>query len=146
MRSPVRWQTRQVVPDEVPFEQLDFLYTPSEDVAADVTFFVEVVGGRLVFAIEGMGTRVAMIELAAGPPRLLLADHVEGERPILVYRVADLGKTEDDLKARGWEPERRLEIPHGPCQSFRAPGGHRIALYQLTRPEVASHFEGRHDF
>jgi hypothetical protein len=134
------------MPEGVPFEQLDFLYTPSEDVAADARFFVEVAGGRLVFAIEGMGTRVAMIELAAGPPRLLLADHVEGEKPILVYRVADLGKKEGELKARGWEPERRLEIPHGPCHTFRAPGGHRIALYQLTRPEVASHFEGRHDF
>jgi hypothetical protein len=134
------------MPEGVPFEQLDFLYTPSEDVAADARFFVEVAGGRLVFAIEGMGTRVAMIELAAGPPRLLLADHVEGEKPILVYRVADLGKAEGELKARGWEPERRLEIPHGPCHTFRAPGGHRIALYQLTRPEVASDFEGRHDF
>jgi hypothetical protein len=25
-------------------------------------------------------------------------------------------------------------------------GGHRFALYQLTRPEVAAHFEGRRDF
>jgi hypothetical protein len=134
------------MPDEAPFEQLDFLYTPSEDVAADVAFFVDVVGGRLVFAIEDMGTRVAMIELATGPPRMLLTDHVDGERPILVYRVADLGKTEGQLEARGWEPERSLEIPHGPCRSFRTPGGHRIALYQLTRPGVASHFEGRQDF
>jgi len=39
-----------------------------------------------------------------------------------------------------------LEIPQGPCCSLRTPGGHRIALYQLTRPEVASHFDGRRDF
>src|SRR5204862_3979491 len=106
----------------------------------------DVMGGRLVFAIEDMGTRVAMVELAAGPPRILLTDHVEGERPILVYRVADLERSMNDLRGRGFEPERRLEIPHGPCCSFRSPGGHRIALYQLVRPGVASHFEGRFDF
>ena len=129
-----------------PFEQLDFLYTPSADVAADAKFFTEVVGGRLVFAIDDMGTRVAMIDLTSGPPHVLLTDHVEGDRPILVYRVADLDRSIRGLEARGFEPERRLEIPHGPCCSFRTPGGHRIALYQLVRPGVAEHFEGRRDF
>jgi hypothetical protein len=128
------------------FEQLDFLYAPSSDVAADMAYFTEVLGGRLVFAIEGMGTRVAMIELSAGPPAVLLADHVEGDRPILVYRVADLNAVLGELAEGGWERERTLEIPHGPCCSFRTPGGHRFALYQLTRPEVAAHFEGRRDF
>ena len=52
--------------------------------------FIAVLGGRLVFAIEDGGIRVAMIELPSGPPRILLTDHVEGERPILVYRVAEL--------------------------------------------------------
>ncbi len=128
------------------FERLDFLYTPSVDVAADMRHLVDVLGGRLIFAIEDGGTRVAMIELTAEPPRILLTDHLEGERPILVYRVADLGAVLAELKGRGWTPERSLEIPHGPCSSFRAPGGHRIALYQLTRPEVVGHFEGRRDF
>ena len=68
-----------------PFEQLDFLYMPSRDVAADLAYFTEVLGGRGVFAIEDMGTRVAAVELTDGPPLVLLADHVEGERPILVY-------------------------------------------------------------
>ena len=67
-------------------------------------------------------------------------------RPILVYRVADLGAALVALAARGWERQQSLEIPQGPCCSFRTPGGHRIALYQLTRAEVASHFEGRRDF
>ena len=128
------------------FEQLDFLYTPSRDVEADVKFFTDVVGGRLVFAIEDMGTRVAMIELTEGPPHLILADHVEGDRPIMVFRVQDLDRTASELGARGWKPDRRLEIPHGPVCSFRTPGGHRVALYQLTRPDVGRHFEGRRDF
>jgi hypothetical protein len=133
--------------DQVPpFEGLDFLYTPSRDVAADVADFTAVLGGRLVFAIDDGGIRVAMVELADGPPSILLTDHVEGDRPILVYRVADHGAAVAALKKRGWKPERSLEIPHGPCSSFRSPGGHRIALYQLTRPEVGRHFEGRRDF
>jgi hypothetical protein len=129
-----------------PFEQLDFLYTPSRDVKADAEYFTEVLGGRLVFAVEGMGTRVAAVELAPGAPLLLLADHVEGDRPILVYRVADLPGALEELGRRGWSPEGTFEIPHGPICSFRTPGGHRVALYQLTRPEAARHFDGRRDF
>ncbi len=129
-----------------PLQQLDFLYTPSRDVAADLAYFTEVLGGRVVFAIDSMGTRVAAIELTEGPPMLLLADHVEGERPILVYRVRDLSAALERLDSRGWKREHTFEIPHGPCCSFRSPGGHRIALYQLIRPEAAKHFEGRRDF
>src|SRR5207253_2031281 len=73
-----------------PFEQLDYVYMPSRDVASDVGYFVETVGSRLIFAIEAMGTRVAMLELAPGPPRLLLTDHLAGDWPILVYRVGNL--------------------------------------------------------
>jgi hypothetical protein len=93
-----------------------------------------------------MGTKVAAVELTDGPPLVLLTDHVDGERPILVYRVDDLGRRLEELSARGWEREGTFEIPHGPCSSFRTPGGHRIALYQLVRPEVADHFAGRFDF
>ena len=131
---------------EAPFEQLDFLYTPSADVESEARYFTDVLGGRIVFAIEAMGTRVAMIELTAGPPHVLLADHVEGERPVLVYRVADLRAALAELESRGWERAGTIEIPHGPCCSFRTPGGHRVALYQLVRPQVAASFEGRRDF
>jgi hypothetical protein len=87
-----------------------------------------------------------MIELTPEPPQILLADHLEGERPVLVYRVADLGRALDDLESRGWQRQRSFEIPHGPCCSFKAPGGQRIAVYQRARPEVAEHFAGRRDF
>jgi hypothetical protein len=130
----------------VAFERLDFLYVPSRDVAADLGYFTEVLGGQVVFAIQAMGTRVAAVRLTEQPPLVLLTDHLEGERPILVYRVPDLGAAMADLEARGWQRQHTLEIPHGPCCSFQAPGGHRVALYQLTRPEVAAHFEGRRDF
>jgi len=133
-------------PPDASFQQFEFVCAPGGDVAADLAYFTEVLGGQVVFAIDSMGTQVAAIELIEGPPLLLLADHVEGERPILVYRVGDLGAALDLLESRGWKREHPFEIPHGPCCSFRSPGGHRIALYQLTRPEVAQHFEGRRDF
>jgi hypothetical protein len=128
------------------FEQLDYIYEPSEDVAGDLLYFENVMGGRIVFAVEGMGARVAMVQLTEGPPHLLLTDHLEGDRPILIYRVAELDRALAQLESRGWSREGRLEIPMGPCCSFKVPGGHRIALYQLARPEAARHFEGRRDF
>jgi hypothetical protein len=130
----------------VTFEQLDFLYTPSDDVAADMGYFTDVLGGRLIFAIDAMGIRVAMIEMGVESPRILLAGHLEGERPILVYRVAGLSDAMANLEKRGWTAEGTFEIPQGPCCSFRTPGGHRIAIYELTRPEVVEHFAGRRDF
>jgi hypothetical protein len=126
-------------------EALDFLYTPSRDVAADTAELTRALGGRVIFAIEDGGVRVAMIEFA-GAPRLLLTDHLDGDRPILVYRVANLRAARDALARRGWTPERSLEIPQGPCSSFRSAGGHRIALYEASRPQVLRHFEGRRDF
>ena len=127
-------------------ESLDYLYMPSRDVAEDTRWFVDVLGGRLVFAIEAMSTRVAMIELTGEPPRIILADHLEGDAPILVYRVASLAKAVADLEQRGWKPEHTLEIPQGPVSAFRGPGGHRVAVFELTRPGVEASFGGRRDF
>ena len=128
------------------FDQLDYVYMPSRDVAADVAWFTDVLAGRLVFAIEAMGTRVAMIELTPGPPRLILAGHLEGERSILVYRVDDLERSAAELREHGWDEGHALEIPQGPVRSFSAPGGQRVAIYELTRPGVEQGFEGRRDF
>ncbi|HLW16191.1 MAG TPA: hypothetical protein VKV69_02360 [Actinomycetota bacterium] len=129
-----------------PFEQLDFIYTPSSDVAADMKYFTDVLGGTLLFSVEGMGARAALVKLTEQPPHVLLTDHLDGERAILVYRVTDLDRSLEELEARGWKREETFEIPQGPCCSFTAPGGHRVALYQLARPEVGAHFEGRFDF
>jgi hypothetical protein len=132
--------------DALPFEQLDFLYTPSGDVSADLAYHTDVLGGRVVFAVEGMGARVAAVELAEGSPLVLLTDHVEGDRPILVYRVSSLQESMARLEDRGWKRGATLEIPHGPVCSFVTPGGHRFAIYELARPEAATHFNGRRDF
>jgi predicted enzyme related to lactoylglutathione lyase len=130
----------------LPFERLDFLYMPSRDVAADLDYFMKVLGARVVFAVEGMGARVAMLDLTEESPRVMLADHLGGERPVLVYRVPDLEAALEQLERRGWEREQVFEIPYGPICSFRTPGGHRIAVYERSRPEVHEHFAGRRDF
>ena len=128
------------------FDRLDFIYMPVADVAAEVEHFEGTLGARFVFAIEAFGARVAMVEVADGPPALLFADHLEGERPVLVYRVADLDAAVEELKSRGWQDEPRFGIPHGPCVEFRTPAASRFAIYELTRPEVADRFSGRRDF
>lgn len=130
----------------VSFGQLDFLYMPSRDVAAERDHFVEVLGAREVFAIESHGTRVAMVELGERSPSLLLAGHLSGQRPVLVYRVHSLRGALDELERRGWRREPTFEIPHGPCCSFELSGGHRVAIYEAVRPRATEHFAGRHDF
>jgi hypothetical protein len=129
-----------------PFQAFDFLYMPSRDVERDLTFFTEMIGGVVVFAIEALGARVAQMRLSERSPRLLLADHLEGQAPVLVYRVGDLDSTLAELKRRGLKLEGQFGIPQGPCAAVRSPGGHRLALYELTRPQADEHLAGRHDF
>ena len=126
-------------------ERLDFLYTPSDDVAADLGYFIDVLGATFGFAIEDGGVRVAMVELG-GPPAILLTDHLEGDRPIHLYAVEDLAGARRDLEDRGWREERAVELPPGPAITFRTPGGLRLAIYQPVRPFVVESFRGRRDF
>jgi hypothetical protein len=125
--------------------RLDYLYTPSDDVAADAHYLVEVLGGRLEFAIDDGGTRVAMVTLGDAPA-ILLTDHLEGDRTVHVYAVDNLAGTTADLASRGWREDRSIELPPGPAVTFRTPGGVRLALYEASRPFVIDSFRGRHDF
>src|SRR4051794_34712293 len=103
--------------DELPFESLDFVYAPSNDAAADVEQLAAA-GAEVVFAIERFGTRVAMVRLAGEGPGLALAEHLEGERPILVYRVPDLAAAAAALTERGFEVSEEFGIPHGPIREL----------------------------
>ena len=132
--------------DELPFASLDFLYVPSRDVERDAGDLVNVLGGRQVFAVRDGHTNVAMIAMTAEPPHILLTDHLEGDRPILIYRVENMTATVHRLEAAGWERSQEFEIPHGPCVSFRTPNGHRLAIYQPLRPDATGFFAGRQDF
>ena len=82
--------------------RLDYLYTQSDDVVADLRYLVDVLGGEQVFAIEDGGIRVAMVSFGERPA-ILLTDHLEGDRPIHVYAVDDLAAAKARPRAsRGW--------------------------------------------
>src|ERR671919_721193 len=95
---------------------LEFVYVPTPDVDTTTRHYVE-----------------------------LLAGHLEGATPVLVYRVDDYAATLAGLRAAAVADLVELEIPHGPCAAFRAHGGQRFAVYELTRPEAYTHFTGRFD-
>jgi hypothetical protein len=128
------------------FESLDFVYLPSRGVEAELRQYSEKLGAEVVFAIEAFGTRVAMVRLSEDAPRLLLAEHLEGDQPVLVFRVGDLEKTVTELEAKGVEIAARFGIPHGPGVELVTPGPQRIALYELTRPGADERLSGRRDF
>lgn len=125
-------------------ESLDFVYTPVDDVDAAAARWVDELGAELVWRIRAFGAVVAALRLDPGGPLVLLADHLGGDVPILVYRVADFTAAVARLRAAGVELEE-LEIPHGPCASFRVGGGQRLAVYELVRPEAVHRFDGRID-
>jgi hypothetical protein len=128
------------------FDRLDFIYLPSRDVAADVEHFTHRLGAELVFAIEAFGTRVAMVRLAPNPPPLLFAGHLEGDQPVLVFRVDDLDETVSHLRDRQVHLGVEFEIPHGRGAEVTNPGPQRLALYERTRPEADERLAGRRDF
>ena len=129
----------------VVLESLDFVYVPTEDVDASAHRYVAELGATLVWKLRAMGTVVACLRVSETGPAMLLSGHLEGTKPILIYRVADYADALARLRAAGVSDLRELEIPHGPCASFRAPGGQRLAVYQLTRPNADQHFAGRID-
>lgn len=128
------------------FDRLDFIYMPSRDAAADLEHHAERLGAEPVFAIERFGTRVAMLRLSPEGPALLLAEHLEGDRPILIFRVADLEAAIAELQSRGTVLGARFEMPYGQGIEVLSPGPQRLAVYELTRPERGESIAGRRDF
>jgi hypothetical protein len=118
---------------------------PSRDPASEIRHFSDAIGAEIVFTIEAFGARVGMVKIADSPA-LLFADHLGGERPIFVYRVADLDAAIAELRGNGCDVGDQFGIPPGPCAEMTTPGGHRVAIYELTRPEVPERLAGRRDF
>jgi hypothetical protein len=124
---------------------LDFVYCPSSDAAADLAHWTERLGAEPVFAIERFGTRVACVETGEGPA-VLFAEHLHGDRPVLLYRVDDLAAAAADLRARGVEVGEQFEFPFGDGAELVNPGPQRTAIYARTRPERGASLRGRRDF
>ena len=126
------------------FGPLDFVYLPSRDVAADLAHWTRA-GGEVVFTVERFDTRVAMVALGEGPG-FLLAEHLEGDAPVLVYRVDDLGDAVTDLSARGLAVSEQFEFPYGDAVEVLSPGPQRVAIYERNRPDRGDSLRGRRDF
>jgi hypothetical protein len=124
---------------------LDFVYTPTADVDLAVTRAIETLGAELVWKVRAMGTVVACLRASDTGPFILFADHLKGETPVFVYRVADYDAAVRHLRETGVRDIRELQIPHGPCASFRLDDGQRYAVYELVRPGIDAHFAGRID-
>jgi hypothetical protein len=124
---------------------LEFVYVPTPDVDTTARHYVEDLGARLEWRVRAMGTTVAAVRVTDHGPLVLLSGHLEGTNPILVHRVDDYAATVAGLRAAAVADLVELEIPQGPCAAFRAHGGQRFAVYELTRPEADTHFTGRFD-
>ena len=126
------------------FESLDFIYTPTADVDAAAAHYRDSLGAELVFKVRAMGTTVAALRVSEDGPLVLLAGHLHGERPVLVYRVADYAEATDRsrLPASSWtssnpsRPVRRVPSPRGPAvRRLRAhPARSDPALHRAVRP------------
>jgi predicted enzyme related to lactoylglutathione lyase len=128
------------------FEQLDFVYQPSRDVAADVQHYMDTFGAEFVFAIERFGTRVAMVRLTPDSPGLLLAEHLHGDQAILIFRVPDLEVAAHQIEERGGRIDIRFEMPYGVGVQLDTPGPQRLAIYEATHAERGRSLAGRRDF
>lgn len=128
------------------FETLDYLYLPAAEIAAAIRFYTEGLGGELLWRIRDGDTWVAAVRLTKDAPLVLLANHLEPGRGLLVYRTRSLAETQRALASHGWAVEGEpLELPQGPCIVFRDPGGQRLAAYERVRAGVDDHFLGRFD-
>jgi predicted enzyme related to lactoylglutathione lyase len=128
------------------FRSLDYLYVPARDIEASIRYYTGVLGGELVWKIHKFGAWVACVRLSQTGPLVLLADHLEGAVPLLIYQVENLEQTAKELTSRGWSAESGpFEIPNGPCYTFCDPTGVRLAIYENERPNVDERFKGQFD-
>jgi predicted enzyme related to lactoylglutathione lyase len=128
------------------FKSLDFLYIPAPDIESSVQYYTQVLGGELLWKIHAYGVWVACIELSkVHKPHVLLADHIHKNDVMLIYQVENLHNAIKQLKSKGWKEENRIEIPPGPCCTFRDPAGNALVIYENVRPHVMDEFRGKID-
>jgi hypothetical protein len=128
-----------------PLRSLDFVYCPSADAAADLAHWVDALGATPVFAVERFETRVACVEPGDGPA-VLFAEHLDGARPVLLYRVDDLAAAVAAYRADGVEVSETFEFPFGHGAEITNPGPQRVAVYERDMGERGDSLRGRRDF
>jgi predicted enzyme related to lactoylglutathione lyase len=116
--------------------ELVYLYAGSADVDADLAFYVDGLGGELVWRFKEMGADVAAVRLGDGP-LWLLADHRKAPSVLPIWSVDDIDAAIDGLRAAGWKgSENRVEVPDGPCAVLTDPSGNEIGLLHRVRPDA----------
>ena len=111
-----------------------------------VRYYTDQLRGELIWKIHACNAWVAAARLSPTGPLVLLADHLHGDTPILIYRVEQLETSAAALRVRGWITENGpFEIPNDPCYTFCDPTGVQLAIYENQRPEVNREFAGRID-
>ena len=128
------------------FGPLDFVYLPEPRRGRRPRALDRAPVASAVFAVERFDTRVAMRRRSATGPAVLFAEHLEGDRPVLLYRVDDLGRGHRDLPRRGVEVGERFEFPYGEAVELISPGPQRVAIYERTRADRGDSLRGRRDF
>jgi hypothetical protein len=127
------------------FESLDFLYVPAPNIHESIRYYTKVLDGELLWKIHAYGVWVACIRRSSKEPYILLADHIGRKDLMLIYRVNNLHEAASELRGRGRREEKSLEIPNGPCLTFRDPADNSIVIYENRRPHVMTEFKGRID-
>lgn len=67
-----------------------------------VRYYTNILNGELLWKIHANDVWVACIKLSNKEPYILLANHLEKEDLIQIYRVNNLDKTVSELKSKGW--------------------------------------------
>jgi hypothetical protein len=123
--------------------KLDFVYTPTRNLEGDCAA-LQALGAGVVWKIRAYGTRAVCLSWQPDAPKTVLAEHLAGERPILVYRVDSLETSKQVLHGLGIIGHA-FEIAPGVGWVFEV-GTQRLAVYELTRPHGFNIHDGRMDF
>jgi hypothetical protein len=124
--------------DPFPFGELAYLYIGTDDLAADLAFYDEAMGGDLVWRFQAFGADVAAVRIGTGP-LVVLADHRPAPSVLPIWAVRSIEACAEWLSATGWgEVTTRVSVPDGPCLVLRDRSGNELALLQRDRPDAMS--------